>query len=180
MERAAAYKKMVEYYHGSTLDITFVCGDWLSRDIEAQIDHEYDLIFNFGVIEHYLTEEERINFLHKKLGFLRSGGYLVSYVPSGIHPFRFLQVQNGWGGYVVPETNYNAGQIRKEGELSGATDIVVLPHNYFGYLTMIPSSGFRRFLHRGTFLVAQLFPSKLMRLLPDKYAKEFLLIARKP
>lgn len=121
----------------------------------------YDLVFNVGVIEHYLKESERREFLRRKLALCKSGGYIVSVVPSGVHPYREEQKQEGWGGYNVPEVDYSPELLATEMREVGAQRVMVLPHNAFGYL-LTRSPKRRWFRYVGLQLLTPLLPLRVM------------------
>jgi SAM-dependent methyltransferase len=175
--RAGAFRESLERYHGGALDVKFILGDWLSDDIDAVVGDGYDLVFNAGVIEHYLEEEKRIAFLAKKLRHLRPGGWLVSIVPSGIHPFREAQRRHGWGGYSVPEVDYDPQMMRDEAMSAGAEKAFVLPHRHFGYLFVKPSGRLKRLACEAAVACGGI--PGAARLLPARWAATFILVAQR-
>lgn len=178
LDRALACKRSLEKYHGKPLEVRFVLGDWLSDEVNAALGGAYDLVFNRGVIEHYLDNGKRIEFLAKKLRHLRPGGWLISIVPSGIHPLRNLQRINGWGGYSIPEVDYDPHTVGEEAEAAGATAIRVLPHRHFGYLVMKPGGRIKHLLHLA--MVALGAIPGAGRFISSRRATSFILIGQKP
>lgn len=126
-----------------------------------------DVVYHFGVIEHFLQDEERILFLQKMMELLKPGGYIVSVVPSGSHPLRAKQQKEGIWGYLIPEINYDYNLMFNELQRVNLKDIKVLPHSMFTYLTWDKSNKFKFLLKKIFFLAMQLVP---IGLFSDKFA----------
>ena len=115
-------------------------GDFMKLDLPSDSDRTayYDLVFNAGVIEHYLDQQDRVEFLRRKLALTKLGGSIVCIVPSGLHPYRAEQRQLGWGGYSIPEVDYSPEILASEIAKAGARRVLVIPHNIAGYLLTRP------------------------------------------
>ncbi len=139
----------------------------------------YDLVFNVGVIEHYLRREDRLEFLSRMFLLAKRGGYIVSIVPAGTHPYRQEQKQKGWGGYNIPEVDYDPPMLISEMQHVGLQEVMVLPHNVFGYLLARPSgrpSWFNWLIYGGLQLVVPILSSALRY----SHAYSFVGVGRKP
>jgi len=160
-ERAWRYINDVESNCGPIGAEVFV-GDIFEFEITDMHASMFDIVFHFGVIEHFLEENDRLVFLDKMYRMVKPGGYVVSVVPSGMHPIRKKQRDLGLGGYVIPEIDYTDQIMRSEFEIVGLKDIKVLPHNIFNYLYFEKYSKSYRFkkLLAGA---AQIIPVSLFR-----------------
>ncbi|MDR7550690.1 MAG: class I SAM-dependent methyltransferase [Armatimonadota bacterium] len=160
------------------LTVETVHGDFLNY--RPRPGEEYDLVFHFGVLEHFLDEAERLKALATMAKLCRAGGYLVSVVPNGMHPLRERQRRGGLGGYCVPEIDYNPGLMILEFMRVGAQPLLVRAHNLFSYLLMEPAAGrVRHLMHKAIYYAAQAVP-----LMTGKFATchagTFIGIARRP
>jgi SAM-dependent methyltransferase len=174
---AFAFKSSLEQFHHSELKVKLIIGDWLSPHVNEPVGYDYDLVFNAGVIEHYLDQEKRLEFLRKKLRHLRPGGWFVSIVPAGTHPLRSEQRKYGWGGYNVPEIDYDPLLLRAEAEAVGGTVIAVLPHRHFGYLPTRPSGSLEHLVRTLPVFISAL--PGMAQLIPSRYATTLVLIGQK-
>lgn len=174
LERAKQFICSVNHFTKTELPIQLIEGDFMKIDIK-KFEGKYDLVFNVGVIEHYLNIEDRINFLHKKSILAKPGGFIVSVVPSGIHPFRQEKKFLGWGGYNVPEIDYSSEMLYEEMRAISLTDIVVIPNNLFGYFL----GRSKCWSDKIAYIFLQLFAIFLPNPLREKYAYSFIAIGRK-
>jgi len=163
-----------ERFGGRPLDIRLHHGDFLHFRGQAT----YDLVFNFGVAEHFLDDVERGQAVAGMFALCRAGGHVVSVVPSGTHPWRERVRREGLGGYVVPEIDYTPALLESEMRAAGAVSVQVIPHNLFGYRMVEPAVGRRRLWNRLVFLLAQLVP-RVRCAFTARHAMSFICVARK-
>jgi SAM-dependent methyltransferase len=135
LARAEDYFKEIRTVCGLELDIRLIAGDFYDLD-QSELGGHFDLVFNFGVIEHILDDSARLRFLKKKYELTKDGGYIISYVPNGSHPLRDKMKRMKLGGYNIPEIDYNQHLMGEEFRAIGAKEITVLPHNLFVYLLL--------------------------------------------
>jgi len=154
--RASEYIQNVERVVGRKLPISLHWGDFLNF---APNGKEFDVVFNFGVIEHFLDDEERLKAVNKMLALTVPGGYAISVVPSGMHPLRQRMRDERLFGYDVPEIDYTAETARREMLEAGASDAFVYPHNLFGYL-LWEGKGINKYLRRSAHALAQMLPAE--------------------
>lgn len=153
-----------------------VCGDFLDGGLSGR----FALVFHRGVVEHYFQEGDRLAFLSAMFARTAGGGYVVSIVPSGIHPHRSRFKQEGLGGYNIPEIDYSPAALREEAEKCGGQEVVVYPHNIMGYLNDLPAGRLRCLCRRAVYLFFQLFPSGLLgKSFRERHAYSFICVARK-
>lgn len=85
-------ESVMRYDRNSLANIELALGDFLTIDLgnnsHPLFARKYDLVFNVGVIEHYLDKNDREEFLARMLRLTKTGGFVVSIVPSGLHPYR--------------------------------------------------------------------------------------------
>jgi len=55
------------------------------------------LVYQVGVIEHFLDHEEKIAYMKKMYSVTKNGGFIVNLVPSGIYPLREKMKKQGLG-----------------------------------------------------------------------------------
>jgi 2-polyprenyl-3-methyl-5-hydroxy-6-metoxy-1,4-benzoquinol methylase len=148
------------------LNIELIIGSIFDFNDEHIYDNKYDVVYHFGVIEHFLDSIDRIVFLQKMFELTKPGGYVVSVVPSGIHPVRKRQKEFNLGGYVIPEIDYSDTLMKEEFEEVGLKNTIVLPHNIFSYLMFFRKNKIIYFFGKLFFLIAQLVP---LNFLPSKF-----------
>jgi SAM-dependent methyltransferase len=176
LERARAFVAAAQASPLWDGNVELVQGDFM----DYCSDRRFDLVFHFGVVEHILDPQPRLAFLRHMVELARSGGWIVSVVPSGTHPLRQEQRRKGWGGYVVPEIDYSPSLMLEEFRSLGLVGGVVLPHNLFGYLTVPPDLGrISRTWRRVAYLAAQAIHGPAAGVL-GRHAYSLIGIARKP
>lgn len=156
LKRAQAYINEVEKFCGQKLNIELTEGDFLNY--KSTDPNSYDLVFHSGVIEHFLDDAERLTFLKNMFTLARPGSYVISIVPSGTHPLRRRMKNEKLGGYGISEIDYNPENMREEFERCGGKDIQILPHNIFGYLLVLDSTGIKKIIQKLFFYFFQLIP----------------------
>ncbi len=154
LERAKNYIDEILKFCKKKLEIKLICQDFF----DYKISKCFDLVFHVGVLEHFLDDRERLLALKKMFDLTRPGGHVVSIVPSGIHPLREKSKKFGLGGYSIPEIDYNPVIMRLEFEKCGGKDIVVLPHNMFGYLLIDNATTFKKIINKLIYYFFQLIP----------------------
>lgn len=174
LQRAKKFIKEVEIFAKRRLSVRLEECDFMNTDM-LKMEARYDLVFNAGVIEHYLNDKDRISFLRKKILLAKEGGWVVSIVPSGVHPYRQEQKHIGWGGYNVPEIDYSPELLKEEMLRVGAKSVVVLPNNIFGYLQVRP----KWWCNRGLYLLSQVFLPFIPKSMQCKHAYSFVVLAQK-
>jgi SAM-dependent methyltransferase len=133
LARAENYFGEIRGVCGQELDIKLIAADFYDVG-QTELGGGFDLVFNFGVIEHILDESARLKFLQKKYELTKDGGYIVSMVPNGYHPLRDKMKRMNLGGYNIPEIDYDQHLMEEEFKAIGAKQIIILPHNLFIYL----------------------------------------------
>jgi SAM-dependent methyltransferase len=157
------------------LPIELIEGDVLTFAPVAQ----YDLVFNFGVIEHFINPAERCVAMDRMFAACKPGGWVVSVVPSGAHPLRARVRAEGLGGYRVPEIDYTAELLEEEMLEAGACSVEVVPHNLFGYLLVDPDgTAIVKAFRRALYYAAQLLPRMRGRF-ASRHAYAFICAGRK-
>ncbi len=160
LARAEKYVKEIRQVCGLDLDIKLIAGDFYEVE-PSELGGYFDLVFNFGVIEHILDDAARLRFLKKKYALTREGGYIVSYVPNGSHPLRNKMKRLKLGGYNIPEIDYNRHLMKEEFAAMGAKQITILPHNPFIYLLLEKNNLLIDSLRKLFYLGMQIVPSAL-------------------
>jgi SAM-dependent methyltransferase len=121
---------------------------------DFQPDEEsFDLVYEFGVIEHVLDDAERMRFHRGMVGCCRRNGWVAHAVPNGSHPLCERFRRERLGGYDIPEIDYTATSLARELERAGLRDVGVYPVNVLGYLTIEPSA-----VRRVAWVAAQFVP----------------------
>jgi SAM-dependent methyltransferase len=157
LARAENYFREIHDVCGQELDIKLLAGDFYDMD-RTELGGCFDLVFNFGVIEHILDESARLEFLKKKYELTKDGGYIVSMVPNGYHPLRNKMRRMNLGGYNIPEIDYDQNLMENEFKAVGAKQITILPHNLFVYLLLEKRNPFFYLLKKLTYLGLQVVP----------------------
>lgn len=156
LKRAQTYIDEVNKICGQDLKIELKEGDFLNyKSINSE---GYDIVFHSGVIEHFLDDDERLNFLKNMIMITKSGGYAISIVPSGTHPIREKMKRLKLGGYGIPEIDYTPVIMREEFARCGANDVKILPHNIFGYYLIDNSRGVKKIAQKLFYYLFQIIP----------------------
>ncbi len=176
LDRCRDYIGEVERRTGRRLPVVLYEGDFLA----FEHDRQYDVVFNFGVIEHFLDESERLSAIAKMFDLAKPGGFVVSVVPNGMHPMRQRMRAEGLGGYSVPEIDYTDESAAADMLHAGAMAPRVYPANLFAYLCLVgdPSRLLRLFKQAG-YLAGQLLPPIATRW-TFRNAGSLIVVARKP
>ena len=132
--------------------IKFICEDFLNYNPNKL----FDMTFQFGVLEHYLDDQERITYLQKMFNLTKPDGFVVSYVPNGEHPFRSKQKTLGLGGYKIPEIDYSVELAVEEMLKCGAKSVQVLTHDLMGYLKVKSGTNIEKIINWMIYLFWQL------------------------
>jgi SAM-dependent methyltransferase len=160
LARAENYFGDIHEVCGRKLPITLLAGDFYDLD-QTELGGDFDLVFNFGVVEHILDDSARLRFLQKKYELTKAGGYIVSMVPNGSHPLRQKMKRLNLGGYNIPEIDYDQHLMAEEFKAVGAQAVIILPHNLFIYLLMEQKNrgldGLKKLLYLGMQAVPDAF-----------------------
>lgn len=179
LARAKNFFQEIESVCNLKLEITLIAGDFYDLE-QSAIGGQFDLVFNFGVIEHILDDAQRLRFLQKKYELTKEGGYIVSMVPNGSHPLRTKMRAMKLGGYNIPEIDYGQHGMEEEFKAIGAKEIKILPHNLFGYLLIEKNNLFIDFLYKMFYLGMQVVPwANLPQDFCYRHAGSLIGIARK-
>lgn len=177
--RAKNYiNEVVEISH-KKLDVGFICADFLSYQPPPL--SSYDVVFHVGVLEHFLNEEERLLALKKMFELAKPGGYVISIVPSGVHPLRSRMRTEGLGGYDIPEIDYTPMLMNEEFKKMEASEPKIFAHNLFGYLLIDTAQNkITRLIKKIFFYFLQLIPpSFLTEQFSNRHGTTLVGIARK-
>lgn len=174
LKRAEEFFDSAKDKCGIEENIDFVAGDFF--DYESS--NRYDLVFHAGVIEHFLNDSERLEFLQKMFQIVKPGGYVISIVPNGIHPLRAKMKEQKLGGYDIPEIDYSPELMTREFISCGAENVRILAHNLFNHFLI---DNKRSLVKKLIFYKFQLIPAFL---LPKKFscgkAGALIAVGRKP
>lgn len=126
LDRARNYIKEVSNACQKNLNVELISGDFMSFNFSEK----FDLVFNSGVIEHYLDKNERMFFLKKMFELTKADGYTVS-IPAVI---RKAEKINDIVDDYVPFINYTPELMNQEFKNLDGRETRILPHNLFFYL----------------------------------------------
>jgi SAM-dependent methyltransferase len=179
LERAGRYIGEIEAVSGQALGIDLVQGDFLAFESADT----FDLVYHFGVVEHYLDGQDRARFWGRAVALARPGGWVASIVPCGRHIMRPLARERELLGYQnrLAEIDYSAALHEDEFRAAGLTEIKVLPHGYFFFLSGHPSALVRA-LYRPLFI----FGNVVLPYLPlpvsvlERFAQTLIVVGRRP
>lgn len=111
VRNAARLKERAEAFYGE-LDLAAVRGDLEALEIP---DGTFDLVFNAGVIEHWLDRAERLAVIREMVRVTREGGTVFVIVPNTAHVLRRWWVLTRYPGYQCPPmTRYTARKLGDE------------------------------------------------------------------
>lgn len=155
LSRAQQYVKQVvdgELLRSDKGSIVFICDDFLNY----KNDNFFDMTFQFGVLEHFLNDEERAQYLQKMFDLTKQDGFVVSSVPNGEHLFRAQQKAMGLGGYKIPEIDYTVESLKEEMIRCGASSVQVLTHDLMGYRKIRYEKGLHKIIDLAIYLIWQI------------------------
>lgn len=176
LSRAENYFKEIKKNINSPGDISFICDDFLLYKSIGQ----YDIVFHFGAVEHFLNDEERESVIKKMFALTKKGGYVVSVVPSGVQPLRQKFKSGGLAGYHIPEIDYSPRSMKGELEKCGGKNVVTCGHNIMGYLLSDNKNRIYTILYKLIYLFFQLIPTDLLpKYFSDKHGMSIIGIAQK-
>jgi len=100
------YIEAMRKYTGKKPSIKVIVDDFMDANLKKGY---YDVVISNGVLEHYLNEDERKDFIKKLFYVTKKGGYIITGVPNGKHPYRKLFREKEYGGNnkSLPELNYD-------------------------------------------------------------------------
>lgn len=104
--------------------LSFVCGDLEKAPIRRGA---FDVVFNEGVVEHWLDLDARRQLLATMGELLRPGGTVCVVVPNGHHPLHGRWMRTGYPGYLSapPMTLYGPGGLCEDLVAVGVQDVRV-------------------------------------------------------
>ena len=162
LERAANFIKEVSLICRQDISIELIEGDFLTY--QSGEKERFDLVYQVGVLEHFLDDKERLNFQKKMFELTKPGGYVISIVPNGIQPLRKEMREKGLGGYNISEMDYSPEIFKKELKECGSVNIDILGHNIFNYIFL--KEGKFKFFKKIFYLAWQIIP---LSILPKKF-----------
>jgi SAM-dependent methyltransferase len=154
LSRAQQYVKQVvagELLRSDRGRIVFICDDFLNYTN----DNLFDMTFQFGVLEHFLNDEERVQYLQKMFDLTKPDGFVASAVPNGEHVFRAQQKIMG-PGYKIPEIDYTVESSKMEMVRCGASSVQVLTHDLMGYRKIQHVKGFHKIIDLAVYFIWQI------------------------
>lgn len=154
LKRAENYLNQVERVCGSRKNFDLFYGDFL--DFESR--NKYDIVFNVGVIEHFIDDSDRERALGKMFALAGEDGYVISIVPAGIHPLRRKMKEKRLGGYGISEIDYAPEFMENELRRCGGKNISVFPHNIMGYRLIDDKKGISRTINLFLYYIFQTIP----------------------
>jgi SAM-dependent methyltransferase len=93
VQRLIELKALVEAETKRPLRMRFVCGNIFDLPVAGQ---QYELVFNHGVVEHFLNRKERMRALRALAASVSDGGRLLVAVPNLLNPiFRAALPRHG-------------------------------------------------------------------------------------
>jgi hypothetical protein len=105
---------------------------------------EFDLAFQFGVVEHFLNRSDRIWTWRRMKAVTRKGGWVVSEVPCGKSLVRERIKRLGLCGYNIPEHDYGFVDHVQEFAEAGLQNISYWHTAYLNFFPAIPGASVLR------------------------------------
>lgn len=165
-------------FRSEPLPVTLQGGDFA----QVQPIPEFAIVFSFGVIEHFLNRDERLEFLRQKFRWTAPGGVCISCVPNGRHPLRQLMREKKLGGYNIPEIDYSVETMCQDMRDAGFVNPRVVPWEPFGYrLVLTPPRTATWKSYRALNLLFKVIPQNLLPLsFRERHAYILSSVADKP
>lgn len=91
---------------------------------DLKLRDKYKLVFNEGVVEHWLDRDDRIHVIKEMRKVTTRDGSVAVFVPNGYNPLHFWWVATRFSGYysAPPMTRYNTNKLKHEMEEAGLKD----------------------------------------------------------
>lgn len=126
------------------LDVTLVEGDLEQLDLEVE---QFDLVFNEGVVEHWLERAARLTVLANMAKMTKRGGFMAIIVPNGQHPFmpRWIKTSPAFLN-APPMVLYTPDMISEDLVSIGLHDLYVDGIYAWRTLDAWPSTHLRRYV----------------------------------
>lgn len=178
VERCKKYIESVSLQKGSQINARVIAEDIFAY----QSNKQYDVVYHFGVVEHFLDKTQRRLFWEKMLDLTKPGGWVFSAVPNGSHYWRTVVKQGRLCGYNIPEIDYSVKLHAAEFHEVGMADVNIIPWNYLGFIHgvyghQLPTPLLTVMLAMGNVLIPALPLSKKIK---EKFAHGLLAFGRKP
>lgn len=176
LKRAENYLNQVKGICECRKEFNLILGDFL----DYKNHDRHDVVFNSGVIEHFLNDAEREKALRKMFDIAKEGGYVISIVPAGTHPIRRKMKEKCLGGYGIPEIDYTPEFMENEMRQCGGKNISVLSHNIMGYRLIDDKKGISRTINLFLYYIFQIIPVVFLpKSFAERHAMTFIGIAQK-
>lgn len=119
LKNVNALKQQAEKFFGK-LPLKTVKDDL--RDLKTK--ETYDLVFNEGVVEHWLGREERVGVIKQMVKVTRKGGTVAIFLPNGKNPLHPWWELSRFPGYLSapPMTLYDVKKLSSEMKEAGLSD----------------------------------------------------------
>ncbi len=133
------------------IKLTPAKGDLTSMDYS---DGSFDVVYNEGVVEHWLDRGERVQVIEEMVRVTKKGGYVVIFVPNGRHPLysMWMRLRCPYFLDAPPMTLYDAQKLREEMEEAGLevleTDGINAWNSLGHYPRLMPVTAAGRVLNR--------------------------------
>jgi len=117
-------------------------------------DGSFDVVFNEGVVEHWLDRAERVKVIKEMARVTKKGGHVIIMVPNGTHPLYRTWIRLGCHYYLdaPPMTLYDSKKLRAEMEDAGLkvleTDGINAWNSFGHYPRLLPVTAVGRVLNR--------------------------------
>ena len=179
-DRARRYLSEVAAFGNGEISVDITTGDFFETNGISQAD----LVYHFGVVEHYLDPGQRQEFWRRAVEIAKPGGYVVSVVPCGRHLMRKAMREKELLGYrhALAEFDYSCEIHRTEFQAAGLRDVVLLPHAYLFFLSAFPSPPVRKMVFPAAYALA----NTVLPLIPfpeataERLAHTLIAVGRKP
>lgn len=103
--------------HFGKIDLEAVQGDLG----DLKLKDKYKLVFNEGVVEHWLNRPDRVHVIAQMKKVTSKGGTVAIFVPNAANPLHFWWVVSRFSGYTsAPKmTRYSTGKLKREMKEAG-------------------------------------------------------------
>lgn len=177
VDRCNEYFRAVRQQTGTNLSAQVRVADVFSYESNDR----YDMTYHFGVVEHFLELEERMEIWKRMSRATRKNGWVMSVVPNGSHYWRARVRRERLCGYDIPEVDYSVEMHEEEFRRAGLRDVIAIPWNYFGFLAGIYNGAIERNLSRPLFMASNIFLPVLPipRKMKERFAHSLIVFGRK-
>lgn len=158
---------------GKNLTVTFVRGNLESLDLQE----EFDIVTNEGVIEHWFTFEERLHVLGEMVKVTKPGGRVIVWVPNIHNPLYRRWIQ---GHAEVPERAFSIDELKTLFTAAGLRGVDIFPDRAYQSWVRFTFLSKVKVLGGMFWLLEQFLPKRMLKWYLLTFGYQLIAVGQKP